>query len=221
MSTTNGDDESKSRQSTPSARNPHRCANCGELMKGHQLKEELCQRVIALKQATLTVHSASPSQRGTTPTAFGEGIGTFSISNAGQRSAHTRAPRLSSIPESERADTSPVDDQRIVLRTRSCPTLETQYSLVFEMKTLLQLRSLHLSNFHITEKGDWAFVVSGGHEMVRDWVSETRSTTTSRINPKPPSQCSTTTLALILGLVVGLLVAMWAIPPLDTSSRQA
>lgn len=116
-------------------------------------------------------------------------------------------PQLQSISEYEPNTTHRENDgQSIVLRVNSRPSLEAQYTLILEMRMLLQLRSLYLSNFHITEKGDWAFVVSGDQDMMGDWVEENRLATKVQVNRKPYRSCSTT-VSLILGIIVGLLVA--------------
>ena len=78
------------------------------------------------------------------------------------------------------------------------------------MKTLLQLRSLQLSNFHTTEKEDWAFVVSGSPGMMKDYVAENRCMTTTRMNLQG-RRCRFA-VALVLGVLLGVMITLWGLP---------
>ena len=160
---------------------------------------------------------AGPPRLTVAVTGVGEGERT-SISQAGpSRGVALSRPssRLPTILECEDAKGALEDQEKalILLPVRSRPGLAAPYDVIFEMRTLLQLRSLHLSNFHVTEKGDWGFVVSGCRDSMGGWVLETRQMTTVRMNLKPKGRHPT--LVLLLGIVIGAIAVLWVLPSND------
>lgn len=211
MASTKSNNSQKDGQPTPSIINPRRCSHCGELTKGHHLlPKDFCERVQQLKALLKSGESAPTGRPGTTARGE-EGLG-MSVSQANHRSALQMPLRLPTIVETEPQSHTTLGNEPavIILPVSSRPQLKYQFAPILEMKTLLQLRSLQLSNFHTTEREDWAFVISGSQAMMKDYIAENRRLTTIRMNLQA-RRCRAI-VALVLGVVVGIVLTLWCLP---------
>lgn len=187
---------------TPTGRNPPRCSNCGERMKGHNI--ELCLRIGTFKDAIRgEVSSASrpiklEHQHTEMP----------SVSHANELK-HT-VPVSVPSPDNKRID----KEKGIYLAASNLPNLTTRYTPIIEMRALLELRGIHLTHFHITEEQDWAFVVTGNRRAMAKWVLKSKES--MAISAAPRRSCLRTTFFIVLVLAVTAGILAFLIPPLET-----
>lgn len=97
------------------------------------------------------------------------------------------------------------------------PSLNGAYTLVADLRVILDLKLLKLSQFHVSEDGDWGFTISGNQRSVEEWIHEVKQTAkVSTIAIQSRSRglglFATGFLGLILGiflflLTLGLMVA--------------
>jgi hypothetical protein len=128
-----------------------------------------------------------------------------SISQANQRGCTATPAPVTSTPISSTRGLAH-RDKGIYLPVSSRPNLTTRYQPILEMRFLLELRGLQLGNFHITEGGEWAFMVTGSRAQMVDWTTETKAYTMVRI---PPRQNRLQAVVfLVLGIVTGIMVML-------------
>jgi hypothetical protein len=190
-------------QPLASVRNPRRCSTCGNLKNKNEHDEDLCKRMKRTKEEyRLEKVSArvGASIEGTT------GAGT-SISQF-LHGPPTSTPFLPNIAEDPNPCTDRSSKAVMFLSVTSRPNLSTRYAPMLEMRTLLLLRSLNFSNFHVDERGDWAFIVSGSREKMAAWVGENRRMTSLRLSG---GQYMRTVVGLVLGFVLGMAYILWVL----------
>jgi hypothetical protein len=194
-------------QPTSSAKNPRRCSTCGNLKNRNEHDDELCNQMKRFKEAYL--QEKASARIPTIVKASTEACTGTSISEVAHRPMPSGSgPFLPQVAEDPIPSSDHSSKAMIYLPVTSQPNLSTRYAPMLEMRTLLLLRSLNFSNFHVNERGDWAFIASGSREKMASWVVENRRMTASRLSGRSAFQ---TVVGLVLGFMLGVISILWVL----------